>query len=356
MFRFELLGERDGIRRGRYHTPHGAFDTPCFAPVGTYGTVKGLTPDQVAATGAQLILSNAYHLSLRPTAERVRRLGGLHRFSGWNGPILTDSGGYQVFSLDAHCVVDDGGATFRSTIDGASVRWTPRRAMEIQRDLASDIAMVLDHCPPGDAAPELARDAHRRTLLWAREQRDRHDRLGGAARGQALFAIVQGGVDPDLRRDSATALVAMEFDGYAVGGLSVGETKQQMAAALAAAVPLLPADRPRYLMGVGTPEDFALAVRHGVDLFDCVTPTRHGRNNAAFTREGTVKLRNLRHADDTAPLDASCDCYTCRHFSRGYLRHLAIAGEMLAGTLLSLHNIHYFQQLMAEIRASVGVG
>ncbi|MEM7205308.1 MAG: tRNA guanosine(34) transglycosylase Tgt [Planctomycetota bacterium] len=350
MFGFELLGVRDGVRRGRFHTPHGTIETPCFAPVGTYGTLKGLTPLQVQQTGAQLILANSYHLSLRPGAEGVAELGGLHRFMAWDGPILTDSGGYQVFSLDEHCRVDDAGVTFRSVVDGSMVRLTPARALEIQRLLGPDIAMVLDHCPAAGAPDDLVRQANARTLAWAREQRALHDAWGGAARGQAVFGIVQGGFDLDERQACARALVDLDFDGYAIGGLSVGETKPETFTALQAAVAHLPAHRIRYVMGVGTPDDIREAVRRGVDLFDCVIPTRYGRFHHAFTSEGPLKLRNLRHANDPAPLDAACDCYTCRTFSRGYLRHLAVAGEMLGGILLSLHNLTFYQRLMTEIR------
>ena len=314
--------------------------------------MKGLTPDQLQATGAELVLANAYHLFLRPGQELIARRGGLHRFMGWNGPILTDSGGYQVFSLSHLTKVDDDGASFQSIIDGSTKRLTPESTLELQRDLGPDIAMVLDECPAGTAAPEVVRRATERTLAWARRARDLHDSWGGAnARGQAVFGIVQGGNDPELRSHCATELTAMEFDGYAIGGLSVGETKRQMEVALEASVALLPKHKLRYLMGVGTPADFRTAVRAGVDLFDCVTPTRHGRNNQAFTREGRLKMRNLVHAEDDRPLDEACSCYTCRTFSRAYLRHLAVAGEMLAGTLLSIHNIHYFQDIMAELRA-----
>jgi queuine tRNA-ribosyltransferase len=350
-FRFELLAEKDGIRRGRYHTPHGSFETPCFAPVGTRAAMKGLTPDQLRATGAELILANAYHLFLRPGHELIARRGGLHRFMAWDGPILTDSGGYQIFSLAHLSKVDDDGVTFSSVIDGSVKRLTPERALEVQRDLGPDIAMILDECPPGNADLDVVRRAHHRTLAWARRARDLHDSWGGASRGQAVFGIVQGGPDPELRAESADEMVGLGFDGYAIGGLSVGETKAQMEIALEAAVDRLPTDRPRYLMGVGTPEDFQTAVRRGVDFFDCVTPTRHGRNNQAFTREGILKLRNLKHAEDDAPLDSACRCMTCRLYSRAYLRHLAIAGEMLGGVLLSIHNIHYFQDVMRELRA-----
>ncbi|MEE2885933.1 MAG: tRNA guanosine(34) transglycosylase Tgt [Planctomycetota bacterium] len=350
---FELLGVKDGVRRGRYHTVHGSFETPCFAPVGTYATIKGLTPDQIRATGSELILANSYHLHVRPTPEVVRKAGGLHEFMSWDGPILTDSGGYQVFSLDDRMKIDDEGVTFQCVINGSPRYLTPERVLEVQRDLGPDIAMVLDHCPPGDAGPELTRAAHERTLLWARRSRDLHEAWGGAARGQAVFGIVQGGIDPELRAASAESLKALEFDGYAVGGLSVGETKEQMNNALASAVPQLPEDKIRYLMGVGTPEDFQTATRAGVDLFDCVTPSRHGRNHTAFSKQGIVKMRNLQYAEDPEPIDPDCGCYTCRNFSRSYLRHLSVAKEMLAGTLLSIHNITFFQGLMAEIRASV---
>ena len=351
-FRFELLGQNGKLRRGRFHTPHGSFETPCFAPVGTYATLKGLTPEQVKATGAELILANSYHLHVRPGAERVERLGGLHKFMGWDGPILTDSGGYQVFSLGGKVKVDDGGVTFQSVIDGSSHRCTPESVLTFQKQLGPDIAMVLDHCPPGDADLATQRDAHERTLRWARMARDVHDRWGGSARGQAVFGICQGGIDPELRAASAVAMAAMDFDGYAIGGLSVGETKAQMAVALDAAVDHLPAGKIRYMMGVGMPEDLLAATAMGVDMFDCVVPTRHGRNHTAFGPDGThLKLRNAQYADDPNPLVDGCGCYCCRKYSRAYLRHLAVADEMLAGILLSIHNIHFLQDLMRSIRA-----
>lgn len=350
-FRFELLGTNGRLRRGRYHTPHGSFETPCFAPVGTYATLKGLTPEQVKATGAELILANSYHLHVRPGAERIERLGGLHRFMGWDGPILTDSGGYQVFSLGGKVRIDDDGVTFQSVIDGSTHRCTPQSVLTFQKQLRPDIAMVLDHCPPGDAEPDLQRAAHERTLRWARTARDLHDSWGGSARGQAVFGICQGGRDPELRGESARALAAMEFDGYAIGGLSVGETKQQMAVALDACIDELPQDKVRYMMGVGQPEDLLAATAQGVDLFDCVIPTRHGRNHSAFGPDGTLKMRNAQYADDPNPLVAGCGCYTCTKYSRAYLRHLAVADEMLAGILLSIHNIHFLQDLMRSIRA-----
>jgi queuine tRNA-ribosyltransferase len=358
-FRFELLGTKQTahggtLRRGRYHTPHGTFETPCFAPVGTYATLKGLLPEQVRATGAELILANSYHLHVRPGAERIERLGGLHRFMGWDGPILTDSGGYQVFSLGGKVAIDDDGVTFQSVIDGSTHRCTPESVLTFQRQLGPDIAMVLDHCPPGDAPHAAQREAHERTLRWARQARDVHDRWGGSSRGQAVFGICQGGVHSDLRAESAQALAAMDFDGYAIGGLSVGETKQQMAVALDACVRELPAGKLRYMMGVGYPEDLVAATAAGVDLFDCVVPTRHGRNHSAFGPGGEVlKLRNAQYKDDPEPLVAGCACVCCRKFSRAYLRHLAVADEMLAGILLSIHNIHFLQDLMRTIRAEV---
>jgi queuine tRNA-ribosyltransferase len=351
-FRFELLHQNGALRRGRYHTPHGTFETPCFAPVGTYATLKGLTPEQVRQTGAELILANSYHLHVRPGAERIARLGGLHRFMNWPGPILTDSGGYQVFSLGGKVTVDDQGATFQSVIDGSSHRITPRSVLEFQRQLGPDIAMVLDQCPPGDAEADVVRAAHERTLRWAEQARELHDSWGGSARGQAVFGIVQGGTQPDLRVESARKLAALDFDGYAIGGLSVGETKQQMAVALDTALSELPAQKIRYMMGVGTPEDLLAATAAGVDLFDCVIPTRHGRNHAAFGAGGTtLKLRNAQYADDPEPLVTGCACYTCGSYSRAYLRHLAVADEMLAGILLSIHNLHFLQDLMRDIRA-----
>lgn len=355
-FHFELLASKGRARRGRYHTPHGSFETPCFAPVGTRAAMKGLTPDQVHDTGTELILANAYHLLLRPGHERIKHCGGLHRFMAWDGPILTDSGGYQIFSLRHLSEVDDDGVSFKSHIDGDQKRLTPELALEVQRDLGPDIAMVLDVCPPGDADPAEMRLAQSRTLAWARRTVELHRSWGGQERGQALFGIVQGGKDAELRSACAIELAEMEFDGYAIGGLSVGETKQQMQVALDAAVDHLPEEKLRYLMGVGTPEDFRKATSQGIDLFDCVTATRHGRNHSAFSRHGTMKLRNQQYAEDLAPLDQDCSCYTCKQFSRAYLRHLSVVGEMLAGILLSIHNLHYFQDVMREIRAEIERG
>ena len=343
---------RDGAaRRGVLRTPHGDVDTPMFMPVGTAATVKGLTPDQVAGTGARVLLANTYHLTLRPGDELVAELGGLHRFMHWDGPILTDSGGYQVFSLADARKVTDRGASFRSHIDGRLLDLTPEKAVDIQQNLGSDIAMVLDECPPGDASPEVLRAAVRRSLLWAERCKAHHTRAD-----QAQFAIVQGGTDVALRAECARELVAMGFPGYALGGFSVGESPAAMHAALPECAALLPADTPRYLMGVGRPEDLLVGVAAGIDLFDCVMPTRSGRNALAFTSFGTVRLRNARHRRDPAPLESGCGCYCCANFSRAYLHHLFAAEEMLGPTLLSLHNVAYYLRLMAGARAAIEAG
>ena len=343
---------RDGAARtGRLTTPHGVVETPMFMPVGTQATVKGLTPDQLTAVGTRILLGNTYHLTLRPGDELVAALGGLHRFMGWPGPILTDSGGYQVFSLADRLQIDDRGARFRSHIDGTPLELTPERAVEIQQNLGSDIAMVLDECPPADADPARLRGAVERTVRWAERCRTHHSR-----RDQALFAIVQGGTDLGLRAECARELVAMDFPGYALGGFSVGESPEAMHAALPDSVALLPAEKPRYLMGVGRPEDLLAGVAAGIDLFDCVMPTRSGRNALAFTADGPLRLRNARHRRDPAPLESGCPCYTCANFSRAYLHHLFAAEEMLGPTLLSLHNVAYYLRLMADARAAIGRG
>jgi len=320
---------------------------PAFMPVGTQGTVKGLEIDQLRATGTEMVLGNTYHLSLRPGEKVVESLGGLHRFMGWAGPILTDSGGFQLFSLARMTEVTNRGAVFRSHIDGRLLELSPERAIQIQHALGSDVAMVLDHVVSLPNEPEVIRDAAERTIRWAA-------RCRRAARrpDQALFAIVQGGLDAQLRADSAGRLAEMDFAGYAIGGLSVGETPDQMYRTLQVTVPALPADRPRYLMGVGRPQDLLQAIRLGVDLFDCVLPTRNGRNATAFTDEGSLRLRNLRHERDDRPVQQGCPCPACRR-SRGYLRHLFVAGEMLGPILLSIHNITYYQRLLAEARAAI---
>jgi queuine tRNA-ribosyltransferase len=351
-FSFEVHATDRGsaARVGRLHTPHGAVDTPAFMPVGTQGTVKGLTVDLLAATGTQMILANTYHLALRPGEDVVQALGGLHAFCGWPGPILTDSGGFQIFSLAHNTRVSEAQVEFRSHVDGELIALSPERAVEIQEALASDVAMVLDQVvalPNSDAA---VREATERTVRWARRSRAAHTRGD-----QALFAIVQGGLDGELRVACARQLAAMDFAGYAVGGLSVGETPAEMYRVLEVTVPAMPADRPRYLMGVGRPEDILEAVRRGIDLFDCVLPTRNGRNAVAFTATGPLRLRNLQYARDARPLEEGCGCAACRH-SRGYLRHLFLAGEMLGPVLVSLHNVTFYQRLLAGARAAIGAG
>ena len=346
--RFELLHADGSARRGRLHTAHGVVETPMFMPVGTQATVKGLTPEQVLGVGAQIILGNTYHLALRPGDELIAELGGLHRFMNWPRPILTDSGGYQVFSLATARKLTDHGALFRSHIDGALLELTPERAVAIQENLGSDIAMCLDECPPADATPDIMREAVRRTIAWAERCRAAQRRPD-----QALFAIVQGGTDVALRTECAAALIALDFPGYALGGFSVGETPAQMVAALEPSAAVLPRDKPRYLMGVGRPEDILDGVRCGIDLFDCVLPTRNGRNACAFTADGVLRLRNACHKRDSSPLESDCQCYTCRQFSRAYLHHLFLAKEMLGPTLLSLHNLAYYLRLMAEARRAI---
>jgi queuine tRNA-ribosyltransferase len=348
-FRFELLHQdaQSAARLATFVTPHGPVQTPAFMPVGTQGTVKGVDAGRLRETGAQMVLANTYHLSLRPGEQTVAALGGLHAFMQWDGPILTDSGGFQVFSLADRVVVDEQGLRFRSHIDGAAVELTPERAVTIQEQLGSDVAMVLDHVValPNDRA--VVADAMRRSVRWAERCRTAATRPD-----QALFGIVQGGLDPELRAESAAGLRALDFVGYAIGGLSVGETPDEMYAALNITVPHLPVDRPRYLMGVGRPIDLLEAIGRGVDLFDCVMPTRNGRNALAFTDQGAVRLRNREHALDREPLDAKCPCLACRH-SRGYLRHLFQAGEMLGPMLLSIHNLTYYQRLLANARQAI---
>ena len=348
-FSFDLLhvDATTGARRGVFHTPRGPVQLPAFMPVGTVGTVKGLTIDAVRATGAEMILGNTYHLALRPGEAIVRDLGGLHRFMGWDGPILTDSGGFQVYSLAQMTKVSEERATFRSHIDGAIVELSPERAVAIQEALGSDVAMVLDHVVGLPNTFDALADAVARTTRWAARS------IKAARRpDQILFGIVQGGLFPELRVESARQLVELDFPGYAVGGLSVGETPAEMYTMLDVTVPQLPADRPRYLMGVGTPRDLLEGMRRGIDLFDCVMPTRNGRNALAFTDEGPLRMRNLKYVRDTAPLEANCPCPACKH-SRGYLRHLFMAGEMLGPILLSAHNLTYYQRLMAGAREAI---
>jgi queuine tRNA-ribosyltransferase len=345
---FTLSSADQQARRGQIETPHGAVQTPVFMPVGTQATVKGLTPDQLKALGTEILLGNTYHLTLRPGDELIAELGGLHRFMGWDGPILTDSGGYQVFSLAQIRTVTDAGVSFRSHVDGALLELTPERAIEIQQNLGSDIAMVLDECPPAGAPEPTMTEAMRRTILWAERCRKAHTRAD-----QALFAIVQGGTNLERRRQCARPLIDMAFPGYALGGFSVGESADAMHAALPAIADLLPADKPRYLMGVGRPEDLLAGIAAGIDMFDCVMPTRNGRNASAFTADGPIRLRNACHRRDSAPVESGCPCYTCANFSRAYLHHLFQADEMLGPTLLSLHNIAFYLRLMADARGAI---
>jgi len=353
--RFELLASdtpRTHARLGRIYTCHGAFDTPAFMPVGTQGTIKGVLPDHVAGTGSQIILANTYHLMLRPGEKVVAALGGLHRFMAWPGPILTDSGGFQVFSLADIKRITDDGVTFRSHIDGSVVHLTPRRSIQVQNDLGADIIMAFDECPPAEAPAEYHRTAVERTLRWAEQCRSAHARPAE----QALFGIVQGGTDLALREFCTQKLIDMDFPGYAVGGLAVGEGFEGTKAVLESVTPALPAQKPRYLMGVGFPRDIVAAVACGIDMFDCVLPTRNGRNAYAFTHLGPMRLRNSQFISDVNPIESGCDCYACRHFTRGAIRHFFFAGEMLGPVLLSVHNIRFFQRLMADIRRAIGCG
>jgi queuine tRNA-ribosyltransferase len=343
-------------RRARLRTAHGIVETPAFMPVGTQGTVKAVTPAQLREVGSQIILGNTYHLNLRPGPELIRDLGGLHAFMAWDGPILTDSGGFQVFSLAKLRKITDEGVAFRSHLDGAEIFLGPRECMGIQAALGTDIAMVLDECPPWPAESAAVQAAVTRTVRWAESCRDIWRELGQPEMGRHLFGIVQGSNFPDLRRACAEALVALDFPGYAIGGVSVGEPEPEMLAAVAASVPYLPADRPRYVMGVGTPPQLLHMIGLGADMFDCVLPTRLARHGCAFTPDGPLNLKNARFARDTRPLVEGLDNYTCRHFTRAYLRHLTMCNEMLGGTLLSIHNLHFYLDLMAQARAHLEAG
>ena len=343
---------RTHARIGRATTRHGAFDTPAFMTVGTQGTIKGLLPDHVAATGAQIILANTYHLMLRPGSKVVAQLGDLHAFMGWPGPILTDSGGFQVFSLADINEISEDGVVFKSHIDGAIVELTPRRSMQVQNDLGADIIMAFDECPDPNRPREYQLNAVDRTIRWAEQCIAAHERPND----QSLFGIVQGGTDLSLRADCAAKLIAMNFPGYAIGGLAVGEGFEAMKSVLSHTTPLLPDNKPRYLMGVGFPRDIVEAVAAGVDMFDCVLPTRNGRNAYAFTASGPIRLRNSRFITERAPIEPGCDCYACRNFSCGAIRHIFFAGEMLGPVLVSVHNVRFYQRLMADIRTAIGNG
>jgi len=356
--KFELLNRQGAARRGRIGFRRGTVETPAFMPVGTYGTVKAMTPEEVAGTGAEIILGNTFHLMLRPGPEVVRAHGGLHEFMNWSGPILTDSGGYQVFSLAALRKVSEEGVTFRSPVNGDEIFLGPEGAMAMQQALNSDIAMIFDECTPYPASEREARESMELSLRWAARSRRAFDELRERepGRGEAVFGIVQGGMYAALREASLAGLVETGFDGYAIGGLSVGESEDERLAVLDAIAERMPAECPRYLMGVGTPSDIVKAVARGVDMFDCVIPTRHGRNGYLFTSGGTLKIRNARYAEDLGPLDPECDCYTCTHYSRAYLRHLDKCNEMLGPRLATLHNLHFYQRLMSDIRAALEAG
>jgi queuine tRNA-ribosyltransferase len=355
-FSFTLKATSGRARLGEITTPHGTIRTPAFMPVGTAGTVKAVFTDQLRAAGVDIVLTNTYHLMLRPGAERIARLGGLHAFMRWNGPILTDSGGFQVMSLSKLCRVEDEGVTFQSHLDGASYELTPERAVEIQCQLGADIQMQLDECVALPASRQHTERAVARSLAWAQRCKNAFQRQlerGGAQAGQALFGIVQGGTDAELRRRSADALVAMDFPGYAIGGLAVGESASAMLDTLGLTTAILPTDKPRYLMGVGTPLDLINAVERGADMFDCVLPTRAGRHGQAYTWAGKLSLRNARHADDPAPLDANNPCPAAREYSRAYLHHLVKSGEYLGAMLLSWANTAFYQQLMQAMREAI---
>src|SRR5687767_15908440 len=359
MFRFDSTASAGPARTGVFHTPHGPVETPAFMPVGTQATVKGLDPDELKTAGVTMLLGNAYHLHLRPGDDVVRDAGGLHEFMRWDGPILTDSGGFQVFSLAKLCTVDEDGVEFRSHIDGSTRRFTPESVMQIERNLGADVIMQFDHVIPGQSDNATSRDASERSLRWLGRCRIEHDRLAAndPARKQALFPIVQGGIHADLRREAARAITDMgDWVGFGIGGLSVGEEKKAMYEMLDVVHEALPQDRPRYLMGVGFPADLIEGVRRGVDLFDCVAPTRMGRNGTAFVPEGRINVKRAEYRTDARPIDESCDCSACRRFSRGYLRHLYVTDEILGLRLLSLHNVHFLVSLMRGARDAINAG
>lgn len=349
--KFELLATDGSARRGRLHLAHGSVETPAFMPVGTYGTVKAMSPAEITDIGFEMLLSNTFHLWLRPGLEVIEAFGGLHRFMGWDKPILTDSGGFQVFSLGKLRKITEEGVKFASPVNGDRLFLTPEISMQIQRTLNSDIVMIFDECTPYPATERDAADSMRMSLRWAERSKAAH-----AGNPNALYGIVQGGMYETLRDESARGLIAMDFDGYAIGGLSVGEPKDDMQRILAHTAPQLPADKPRYLMGVGTPSDLVAAVAQGIDQFDCVLPTRNARHGILFTRRGELRIRNARWKLDTAPVDPECDCHTCTRFSRAYLHHLIRANEILGARLATIHNLHYYHRLMAGMRAAIEAG
>jgi queuine tRNA-ribosyltransferase len=355
MIAFELLAQQGAARRGRLVMDRGAIETPAFMPVGTYGTVKAMTPEELLGLGAQIILGNTFHLMLRPGTDVIGAHGGLHRFMNWQRPILTDSGGFQVFSLAKMRKITEEGVRFASPIDGSQVSLTPEGSMDVQRALASDIAMCFDDCTPWPATEVQARESMERSMRWAARSHAHYYRADDPPPGN-LFGIIQGGVHAPLRQASLAALVEIGFPGYAIGGLAVGEPEELRLATLEGLQPFLPRDRPRYLMGVGRPEDLIKAVARGVDMFDCVMPTRHARNGHLFTRGGVINIRNARHAADTGPLDPECGCYTCAHYSRAYLRHLDRCNEILGSRLATIHNLFFYLDLMRRIRDSLDRG
>ncbi|HMM47873.1 MAG TPA: tRNA guanosine(34) transglycosylase Tgt [Thiobacillaceae bacterium] len=349
--KFDLLATDGGARRGQLHLAHGTVQTPAFMPVGTYGTVKAMSPAEITAIGFEMVLSNTFHLWLRPGLEVIERFGGLHRFMGWDRPILTDSGGFQVFSLGKLRKITEEGVKFASPVNGDRLFLTPEISMQIQRTLDSDIVMIFDECTPYPASEREAGDSMRLSLRWAERSLAAH-----AGNPNALYGIVQGGMYEALRDESARELIGMNFDGYAIGGLSVGEPKEDMTRILAHVAPQLPVDKPRYLMGVGTPSDLVGAVAQGIDQFDCVLPTRNARHGILFTRRGELRIRNARWKLDTAPIDPECDCHACTHFSRAYVHHLIRANEILGARLATIHNLHYYHRLMAGMRAAIETG
>lgn len=351
--KFELSNTDGLARRGRLAFDRGTVETPAFMPVGTYGTVKAMTPEELIGMGAQIVLGNTFHLMLRPGTEVIKAHGDLHDFMHWQGPILTDSGGFQVFSLGKMRKITEEGVTFQSPVNGDKVFLGPEESMQVQRDLGSDIVMCFDECTPYPATETEARDSMEMSLRWGQRSKDAHEAGSEGKNPNALFGIVQGGMYESLREISAKGLVEIGFDGYAIGGLSVGEPKEDMMRVLDHTTPLLPEDKPRYLMGVGKPEDLVEAVLRGVDMFDCVMPTRNARNGHIFTRKGTIKIRNARYEFDTDPLDEECGCYTCQNYSRSYLRHLDKTREMLGAHLNTIHNLYYYQELMRGLREAI---
>jgi queuine tRNA-ribosyltransferase len=356
--KFDVRANDGAARRGALTFRRGTVQTPAFMPVGTYGTVKSVTPEEVASNGAEIILGNTFHLMLRPGTDVIRKHGGLHEFMNWHRPILTDSGGFQVFSLANKRKISEEGVRFQSPINGDEVFLSPEKSMEVQHELNADVSMVFDECTPYPASESEARESMALSLRWAARSRRRFDELRAASpdRGEALFGIVQGGIYADLREESLAGLTEIGFDGYAIGGLAVGEPEGERIAVLDNLMPTMPVDHPRYLMGVGTPVDIVDAVSRGIDMFDCVIPTRHARNGQLFTSQGTIKYRHARYADDTSPPDPNCDCYTCENYSLAYLRHLQKCGEILGPRLATLHNLYYYQELMRKLRSAIDAG